>query len=205
MLVASLKRLKARLLRRDLAPANDSRGSEAHDPSGAAQDLSVKGRPLVASRPARFAPREYEILDEDDERIEAMFQRLRGEIIRRSQYGSDRRLGRPPPWRAEFGRLGSQRSARSYCYVQPWNEQGWLFERMPMGWVIAPANKNEVRDTFLRTNLAWDAVTLFRPEGDPEGLLRLKSSRLGEELVSYPVYEDMVLSQLGLANIDRQA
>ena len=156
------------------------------------------GRDLVVPRPPHFASREYTILDDDDDRVEALFQRFRAALVRRSQGLGSHRLGEPPPFRAEFGRLALGRSQRSYCYLQPWNEQGWLIERTPTGWFIAPADKNIVTDTFMRTNMAWDSVTLFRPEDETEGLLRIRSSRHGEELISYPVYEDAILKELGL-------
>jgi hypothetical protein len=100
----------------------------------------------------------------------------------------------------EFGRLALGRNSRDYCFLQPWSEQGWLFERTPTGWMVAPADKNALTDSFLRTNMAWDSVSVFVPEEDADGLLRLKSSRLGDDLISYPVYEDTILTELGLSS-----
>ena len=153
---------------------------------------------LVVPRPPHFATREYELLDEDDDRIDMLFTRLKAEIVRRSQGTEPRRFGSPPPWRVEFGRIAMGRTEREYCFVQQWSEQGWLIERTPIGWMVAPADKNAITDSFLRTNMAWDHVSVYVPKDDLDGLLRLKSSRLGSELISYPVYEDSILADLGL-------
>ena len=100
------------------------------------------------------------------------------------------------PYFVEHGQLSEK---RKYFYVQPINEDGWLFERSPYGWTISRASKIVESQTFLRNSDAWDVVVLFKPD-HPDGLIRLSSKRLSHDLICFPIYHQMLMEALALGH-----
>ena len=137
--------------------------------------------------------RRYVVVDEKTDVI-SVFERLRGFIVN----GFD---GLDPLWdsskcRLEVGRLGA---SRPFIYLAPWHTQGWLFECGSHGWVIARAEKIVAKDTFVRSSQAWEAVTLFKAQGESvEDSLRISSSRHDGQLLSFPIYESELRASLDL-------
>lgn len=171
-------------------------GGRARAPSNAQGDPR---RPLVVSRPPSLADSYHLVYD--DHVAETLFQKLRGGLFDATAPESDvagRTVGLgarawvgPVTFR-EFGRLGMD---RSFFFLQPQSELGFLFERSGPGWVIARAQK-VAEGKYVREGESWDAVTLFMREGvaqDP----RISSSRMGPDLVTLSVYRQRFLEALG--------
>ncbi len=155
----------------------------------APKDSTARTDP-VKNRPLHLAKREYVPLEAERE-VTAYFERLKKRLLENSQR---RRPGQPPLFRAETGYLADK---RLYFYLAPWNEAGWLFERSPSGWVVSLAEKIVAKNTFLRRYEAWDIVTLHTPN-DGASLIRVSSRRFGDELLSFPLYEEAMERHLGI-------
>lgn len=145
---------------------------------------------LMKKRPLHLATREYVPLESERD-VLAYFDRLKARLVQSSQ---KRRPGESPFFRAETGMLPGK---RRYFYLAPWNEAGWLFEQSPSGWVVSQAEKIVAQNTFLRRYEAWDIVTLHAPN-DGASLIRVSSRRFGDELLSFPLYEEAMERHLGI-------
>ena len=140
--------------------------------------------------PPTFMETQYELL-EDNQVIDAYFDQLQTEIAD-ARYENMSQF--TAPYFVERGVLSEK---RRYFFVQPANEEGWLFERSPYGWTISKAAKIVETQTFLRNSDAWDVVVLFKPD-HPDGLVRLSSKRLSNDLICFPIYRQMLMDELAL-------
>ena len=161
-------------------------GKEAESPS-----LSA----LVKSRPAHLAKRSYVLIDNSAE-VDALFFRLRDSLFK--SLGIDLAAGRIPVGNRIRAEVGSLHGQRPYFFLDPWEENGWLIEKTPTGFLIAPADKIVERDTFMRGS-AWDVVNIFKPDRQ-DGLYRLSSQRCGDKLMSLALYQDYLVKELKLAD-----
>jgi hypothetical protein len=150
--------------------------------------------PLVAqtSKPAtleqRYEPIDYPPLSDE------VFVRLKKRI-----YQELDRYARQPASRAVFRESGKLSTGRPYFYLKPAGEIGWLFERNGSGWLVSPAEKDAVRDLFVREREVFDHAELYLAK-DRATMPRVKAPGLGsgEGLLSLPVYEQKLLQRLGL-------
>jgi hypothetical protein len=113
--------------------------------------------------------------------IEAAFARMRN-LFEENLY-DPKKLA--PRYQFERGRLAED---RSYFYLAPWHEEGWLFERGPTGWIVSRAEKIVQQNTFMRRAEAFDSVTLYQADGEKDACLRLESIAMGPDLMTFPVY-----------------
>ena len=149
---------------------------------------------LHKKKPSHLVERQYTILD-DEAAIESVFSRMKDALFETaSELDEDRPLGQARKVQLESGKLSE---GRRYFYLQPWSSEGYLFERSPHGWTVAKAEKIVGDQTFLRHSDTWDVVTLYRPD-QFKGLLRISSQRMGDELMSFPVYEEMLKDNLAI-------
>ena len=150
--------------------------------------------PLMKSRPTSLSMN-YILMD-DQGRVDELFLRMR-----RYLYQSTEQLAHRDPKRVmvlrEAGRVAPN---RPYFYLKSLNQRGWLFERSGSGWVVSRAEKIVSQDTFIRSHEAWDTVNIFTA-ADGESLPRVSSPRLGAELVSFAVYEEMLLQHLDFGEL----
>lgn len=123
----------------------------------------------------------------------AVFQRLR-DGLRRRYLNQGRRSQRGSRFTLEYGALPH---GRQYIFVAPWSEAGWLFEGSGTGWLLSRAEKIVARDTFVRSALAVDQVTLYQRQDQPGGCLRLESTLFGPDLMTFPLYERELHQFLG--------
>jgi len=156
---------------------------------------------MVAAESALVKPRPFRLEDayvplNDFSIADGLFLRLRRYLFRQTDLLHASRDGQKVLGRIlrESGRTAGD---RPYFYLQPLNEQGWLFERSGSGWVISRAHKIVRNDNFLRSNEAWDIVTVYQPK-DGQGTPRVSSQRLGAQLVSFAVYEEKLNETLSL-------
>ena len=143
----------------------------------------------------RPSERKYVLL-ENEEEGNRLFQRLREELTKMKN--DDFNSPGKNLW-IEYGHLSQ---GRSYFFVQPWSEEGWLFERSPYGWTIAKAAKIVETNTFLRHSNAWEAAVLLKPENS-DGLIRISSKRLKQELVCFPIYTQLLTAEMGIGRNDQ--
>ncbi|MBF0441654.1 MAG: hypothetical protein HQK54_07090 [Oligoflexales bacterium] len=144
---------------------------------------------LVKSRPAHLSKRNYTLV-EDQDALDYLFNKLKTNLLTAYGYGKYRGVNNLPRVRYEAGTIMGN---RSYFYLEPWDEKGWLFERTPYGWIISRADKIVEQKTFLRGE-SWDAVTVFKPEG--EEVFRLSSKKMGDELLSFMIYEENIKREI---------
>ena len=167
------------------------------EPAAASQTTSKETLARISPvkpRPAHLAKRSYVLLDNGAE-VDMLFFRLRDGLLR--SLGIDLGSGHMPVGnriRAETGNLHGQ---RPYFFLDPWEETGWLVEKTPTGFLIAPADKIVERETFMRGS-AWDVVNIFKPDNQ-DGLYRLSSQRCGDKLMSLALYQDYLVKELKLA------
>lgn len=121
-----------------------------------------------------------------------LFRRLRGAVRDMNEKTRITPAG-SPRFRFEWGHLGE---GREFFYLQPWDDDGLLFECAQKGWIISRAHKIPQDSRFMRESIGWDVVNVF--QSDDGSLLRLSSSRFGSDLLSYPLYEDAILQALPL-------
>ncbi len=151
-----------------------------------------QAKALMKSAPERLSLN-YRVMT-DPERIDHLFFRLRDDFYgliekhRRARQGAS-------PFIREAGRLPPD---RPYFYLKPLNEPGWLFERSGQGWTVSRAEKIVSKDTFVRTSQVWDQVVLHESEPGVAALPRVSSPQLGAEMVSFGIYQDLLLRSLGL-------
>lgn len=162
------------------------RGSQESGQNGPAFPAASARNPRDGRQGARREQVRYELV-EDESEISIYFKRIYDGVAAMLQPP-----GHLPRARMERGRLPGD---RSYFFVEPWEEGGWLFERAPYGWLITPAVKIVGQDTFMREGESWDVATLYRPD-ERKGLVRVSSRQLGQELISFSVYEHALLERL---------
>ncbi|MFW7381361.1 MAG: hypothetical protein ACOH5I_21280 [Oligoflexus sp.] len=133
---------------------------------------------------------DYELLD-DPKLSQKIFARL-VELVRRELCVTASSPGgsRLAPWLCEKGQIPD---GGKYFYVQPWNEEGWLFESASAGWTVARATKIVHEQRFLRHRESWEAATLLQPR-QREALIRVSSNRYGDDPICLPIYEDFLLA-----------
>ena len=98
-------------------------------------------------------------------------------------------------YRLEKGRLPQ---SQSYFFLAPWHQTGYLFEQGPTGWHVSKAEKLESQQTFMRSSESWDQVTLFQSADEGRGPLRLRSLSLGSDIMTFPIYLDVLFRSLRL-------
>lgn len=154
-------------------------------------EASASGFKIGQNPPAEF------VLVTDSASASQLFTRM-GKRFRKV-WQEQRRF--TPPFQLEFGALPGK---RRYFYVARWDEQGWLFEETPTGWLVSLAEKIVQTGTFVRSTMAIDNVTLFADPNKADGPLRLRSALCGPELRTYPVYESELLALMQLTARDGQ-
>ncbi len=133
--------------------------------------------PLVKSRPSSLFDR-YEVLTLDDLGDE-VFHKLRREMFQRIDGEKNQTIFR------EYGKIAP---GRPYFYLKPPGGKGLLFERSGSGWVLTFAEKIVAQDLFVREQTPLDQVVLYMAK-DQALLPRVMSTREGDELVAFKVYE----------------
>ncbi len=161
--------------------------------SGRSKDLKSvaperQRRTLVKSRPLSLEQR-YELLDHE-ELGDEVFLRLKDKIFAAAK---SRRPFMSPGFLTEAGRVAP---GRPYFFVKPMNGRGWLFERSGKGWVVTSAEKIVGRDLFLRSETPVDVVSLYLAR-DRAVFPRVKSNVFGSDLLSFSVYEQRLMNQIG--------
>ena len=148
------------------------------------------GTDLIKSRPGSLTL-SYEPL-QDEGAADRMFLRLRRFLYRQIAMGA---RNTELPVLREAGKINP---GRAYFYLQPLNQEGWLFERSGTGWSICQAHKIQGSGTFMRSYDTWDIVTLHQPK-QGGGTHRVSSQRLGADLVSFAVYEQKLIENLKIS------
>lgn len=165
------------------------------------QIFSPKRNELYNS--ARLDPCSYSVIDSSKkDEADQYFESLRKAIY--TGLDQDRKVERssvlPPKLFTERGKL---ESGRSYFFLKPKDEPGWLFERSGPGWTISRCEKISEQNLFLREREAWDIVTLYSPHLRHSSL-RVKSKRAGDDVLSFPVYQKMMVDAVISASADRE-
>ncbi|SMF39632.1 hypothetical protein [Pseudobacteriovorax antillogorgiicola] len=152
---------------------------------------SPKGRrqKILAAHLAPLAPTEFRLV-QDSRQTQELFRRMKESIAAANEQTRFQR-GASAKMRYEWGTLPE---GREFFYLQPWNEEGLLFEQAHRGWIISKAHKVPQDRQFMRESRTWDVVTLFEPKDS--GMLRISSSRFGDELMSFPLYQEALLESL---------
>ncbi|NRA66301.1 MAG: hypothetical protein HRU19_17580 [Pseudobacteriovorax sp.] len=130
-------------------------------------------------------------LVQDHRKTRTLFHRMRESLV----YENERSRENPiqaPKMHYEWGKLSEE---REFFFLQHWNSEGFLFEEDRKGWVISRAHKIEEQKRFMRHSEAWDVVTVFE-SNQSDCLPRLSSSRFGNDLLSYQVYQDALISSV---------
>ena len=128
----------------------------------------------------------YKIL-EDQPQVETIFKRLAVPLLELCDtLSSSARVN--GGGKVILRELGTTDDRRSYVYMKPMSEYGWLMERSGAGWRTSRAEKIIGDSVFMRSHQdPWDVVTVWTdPNG--EGLMRIRSQRFGGELLSMPEY-----------------
>ena len=154
-------------------------------PKRKAYDRSLAS-PIVKNRPQSLEER-YRIL-EDQRQVEVIFKRLAVPLLDLCDQISAAARGNPEA-RVVLRELGTTDDRRSYVFMKPMSEHGWLMERGGAGWRISRAEKIIGQSMFMRSHQdPWDVVTVWHdPQGD--GLNRVRSQRFGRELLTMSEYE----------------
>jgi len=141
---------------------------------------------LVKDRPLSLEER-YRVVD-DPRAVETVFKRLAAPLMELCDAVSTE-ARRQNSGRVVLRELGNTDDRRSYVFMKPMNEYGWLMERGGAGWRVSRAEKIIGAEMFMRSSAdPWDLVTLWQdPKG--EGLMRVKSQRFGHELMTVTEYE----------------
>jgi hypothetical protein len=96
----------------------------------------------------------------------------------------------------EQGRLTENQTP--YFFLKPANKKGFFFVLAKNGWSISFAERIVKDNLFIRDRELWDQVELFEPI-HPHSSLRIRSTYiLDNQIISYPVYEKMMIHQLFL-------
>ena len=161
---------------------------------GADEDQSNGGLPafnrgtttsVIKSRQQTLEMR-YQIL-EDQLQVESIFKSLAVPLLKLCDTlsASARVSG---GGRVILREIGTTDDRRSYVYMKPMSEYGWLIECNGAGWRTSRAEKIIGDSVFMRSHQdPWDVVTVWRdPHG--EGLTRVRSQRFGGDLLSLPEY-----------------
>ena len=165
-------------------------------------------RPLLEKiihriRPLRRVGRESSSLTEEDRPrpslsivddpvvVRQVFDRLRGAFEKRLY----KNRGLTADFRLEHGAFPD---GMRYFFVSPWHESGWLFEQSPTGWSISRSERIVHQNSYVRGSVAWDLVTLLTRDPQKSSLVRLNSRVLGEELMTFPIYEKELSRSLNL-------
>jgi hypothetical protein len=128
----------------------------------------------------------YQIL-EDQQQVETIFKRLAVPLLELCDtISSSARVN--GGGRVILRELGTTDDRRSYVFMKPMSEYGWLMERSGAGWRTSRAEKIIGDSVFMRSHQdPWDVVTVWKdPQG--EGLTRVRSQRFGGDLLSMPEY-----------------
>ena len=141
---------------------------------------------LIKSRPLSLEDRYQLVRDLRD--VEGVFGSLTQELLNLSDSVSSAARAQGSG-RVVLTQLGQTDDRRPYIFLKPMSESGWLVELEPAGWRISRAEQIVSRGIFMRSdNDAWDVATVWTdPEG--EGLTRIRSQRLGRELMTVGEYE----------------
>ncbi|MEI8026671.1 MAG: hypothetical protein WCI18_10015 [Pseudomonadota bacterium] len=94
----------------------------------------------------------------------------------------------------EFGRING---GRRYFYIKGFNQTGWLFERIGLGWTLSPAEKIADRSLFIRHGDSFDVVSVLEASGGSERF-RLRSERWNIDHLSLEGYSMKCAKALGL-------
>ena len=158
------------------------------------RSVSAAHQNLVKNRPLSLEER-YRVV-EDPRQVEAVFKRLAAPLMELCDLVSSESR-RQNSSRVVLRELGTTDDRRSYVFMKPMNEYGWLVERGGAGWRVSRAEKIIGQDMFMRSNAdPWDLATLWNdPKG--EGLPRVRSQRFGHGLMTVTEYERRLVDALG--------
>ncbi len=95
----------------------------------------------------------------------------------------------------EFGRING---GRRYFYIKGFNQTGWLFERIGLGWTLSPAEKIADRSLFIRHGDSFDVVSVLEASGGSDRF-RLRSERWNIDHFSLEGYSMKCAKALGLS------
>lgn len=128
----------------------------------------------------------------DQKRVAAAFSRIFQTF--KDDLAANRQL--TPKYLLEKGRIADH---RAYFFIAPWHEEGWIFEQSPTGWTIAKAQKIVGKQTFMRSALHWDQVTVYKADDDEDKVpLRIASLAFGPDKMTFPVYAALLRQSMNL-------
>lgn len=141
---------------------------------------------LVKSKPLTLEER-YRIV-EDQREVESIFKQMTSPLMSMCDEFSTQARAQGSG-RVILRQIGLTDDQRSYLFMKPMSEPGWLIEMGPAGWRVSHAEQIVNRDMFMRSHQdPWDVATIWRdPRG--EGLTRIRSVRFGHELMTINEYE----------------
>ena len=158
------------------------------------QKIQARNKDLIKSRPQSLEHR-YELISTSTEAA-YMFERVRKLIFT----AIDIRHHQQPKRASFFKEYGKMEAGRRFFFIKPPGQSGWLFETTPKGWVISKADKIVHQGMFLREGDAVDHVNLYQA-GGRQDFVRVVSKSFGSDLLSMTVYEQKLLSLLGLGDV----
>lgn len=127
-----------------------------------------------------------------EEAAQTWFSRLRELLVMEFGPGPFERTRQS--WLVESGTLDSD---RAYLYLQPMNQQGFLFEQVTNGWIIGRADKIVAKDTFVRGGEAWDMVSVVSlPEA---AMPKVVSRRFTDQTMPFSEYRRRLLEAVRCA------
>ena len=143
--------------------------------------------------------RKYQVL-QDQLVIDKIFEKLRVDLFSGCESGDFREheMGQETdlmPRELIFKEFGKLQPGRKYFYMKQKSGRAWLFERSGIGWLVSRCEKIVQDSLFLRDGPPEDIVTVFG-RNNPSGAFRISSEYHSGELISYPVYERMMLRML---------
>ena len=143
-----------------------------------------------------FRPlREQYQMARDDRSVEVFFERLHARVYKHYQKlrapNPEHPLMMPEQARI-FWESGRMHPGFPYFFVKHAGTLGWLFCRSGKGWNVARCDKIVSQDLFLRKESLWDMISLYEYKHDSRHV-RVASMRLDGDLISYFVYEQLVL------------
>ena len=146
---------------------------------------------LVKSKPLTLEER-YRIVDEQRE-VESIFKLMTSPLMNMCDEFSTQARAQGSG-RVILRQIGLTDDQRSYLFMKPMSEPGWLIEMGPAGWRVSHAEQIVNRDMFMRSHQdPWDVATIWKdPRG--EGLTRIRSVRFGHELMTINEYERRLLA-----------
>ncbi len=130
-------------------------------------------------------------LVENSDITEELFRRMQTSLVEKNQMTRQSPM-MPPRLIQEWGKLPE---GRRFFFLQPWGGEGLLFEEEKKGWIISRAHKIPEKHQFMRSSEAWDVVNVFVANWE-ESLPRLSSSRFGNDLMSFPLYQEALMTSL---------